>query len=263
MKKYPDVKYEIILLLLSAVIFYSCTASSTSNNSNPGITFQEIKAKVNNNSMKLTSLDAEGEISIDSPNLSNTGSITASINKPDSIFIKLEGPFGIDLANLLITRNDFVYYNVQDNRVIKGPSNQKNLGLIMRVKLEFDDILNSFSGRFSFNDENYNDINVTSEEDNYIVTLSLGNEIRKYWVDKDNFYVTRLKTMDSNGGTIIEIIYEDFYEKDDIYFPKKISINRPKEKQNIWLTYYKEKFNNNKLTYKIKIPKSAKLVNWQ
>lgn len=257
-------KIRILLLIFCSLYLYSCTSSETATTTTAAdISFEELKIKVNNNSQKLTSLDADGEISIESPNLSNTGSITASIKKPDSIFIKLEGPFGIDIANLLITRNDFVYYNVQENRVIRGPSTQKNLGIIMRIKLDFDDILNSFSGKFTFNDDKYKEVKINADGNNYIIILTFDNETRKYWVDKDNFYVTRLKTMDTKGDTKVEIVYDNFYEANDIFFPKKITINRPRENQNIWLSYSKEEFNREKLSYKLKIPKSAKLITWQ
>ncbi len=141
-------------------MFYSCTASNTKTLSE--ITFTELREQVNKNSMKLQSLDANGEISIDSPEMSNTGSITVSINKPDSVFTKLEGPFGIDVANLLITRNNFIYYNVMDNKVIRGPSTQQYLSIIMKIKIDFDDIINAFSGKFIFSDEGFEDAKISS-----------------------------------------------------------------------------------------------------
>ena len=121
------------ILIFSAFIFYSCTASEGEKESD--ISFEEIRARVNESSARLLSLDADGEISIDSPELSNTGSITVSINKPDSIFTKLEGPFGIDVADLLITRENFIYYNVMDNKVIKGMTTPSNLRYIMKVNV--------------------------------------------------------------------------------------------------------------------------------
>jgi len=253
-------KYFIYILLIPVALFYSCTASDVETM--PDITFEELKARVNENSNKLFSLEADGEISIDSPTISNTGSITVSIFKPDSVYTKLEGPFGIDVADLLITRNNFVYYNAQENRVIRGPSTPHNLGLIMRIKVSFDEIINAFSGKFTFNDESYKDVNITKADGIYIVTLNSDAEKKKYWIDSRNYYVTKIGTYDAKDNPKIEILYSNFYEKDGIHFPKNININRPKEKQNIWLNYFKEEFNNNKLTYKLKIPKSAKQINW-
>ncbi len=242
-------------------MFYSCTASE--NEMKSDITFEELKERVNSNSEKLNSLDAYGEISIDSPEMSNSGSITVSINKPDSIFTKLEGPFGLDVADLLITRNDFIYYNVMDNRVIRGNSTPNNLRIIMNVNVNFDEIINAFSGKYIFKDEVYDDVKISSVGDKYLVSLKSGNEIKKFWIDSQSFFVTKLGTYDESGNIRIEIIYENFYERDGIYFPKKITVNRPIEKQNIWLTYSNETFNNNKLTYKLRIPKSAKKIEWK
>lgn len=253
-------RYLCISVLLLSVYYYSCTASGSEMSSD--ISFEDLRERVNSNSGKLYSLDADGEISIDSPDMSNTGSITVSINKPDSIYTKIEGPFGIDIADLLITRNEFLYYNVNDNKVISGSSTPQNLRIIMKVNVNFDEIINAFSGKFTFDNDKYDDVKISMNENNYIVTVKSGKETRKYVIDNQNFYVNKIGTYDSEGNTLIEITYENFYIKDGIHFPKKISIIRPKEKQYIWLTYFNEEFNNNKLTYKLKIPKNAKRIKW-
>ncbi len=251
---------NLIIIFLSTLFLYSCTASDVKIN--PNVSFEELKSRVNENSMKLQSLDADGEISIDSPDISNSGSITVSINKPDSVFTKLEGPFGMDIADLLITRSNFIYYKPQDNTVIRGPSNSRYLGIIMKIDIEFDDIINAFSGKFSFNDETYDEETVSVDKGSYLIALKNEDEIKKFWIDPENYYVTKIGSYEINGDTKIEILYENFYESDGIHFPKNITITRPKERQNIWLTYSREKFNNNKLTYRLKIPKSAKQINW-
>ncbi len=100
------------------------------------------------------------------------------------------------------------------------------------------------------------------EDESYIVTVSSTAEIKKYWINPAYYYVTKIGKYDLQGNTKVEITYENFFQRDGIHFPKKITIVRPKENQNIWLTYFNEEFNNNKLTYKLKIPKSAKQINW-
>ena len=259
-------KFHLLIIFVFCLIFYSCTSSNNHSdvNSESDITFDELRKKVNDNSMKLKSLDAYGEISIDSPEMSNSGSITVSLNKPDSVFTKLEGPFGMDIADLLITRNNFIYYKPQDNTVIKGPSNSHYLGIIMKIKVDFDDIMNAFSGKYVFenNSEGYGDVKISMNENYYLITLKNSNEIKKFWVNSVDFYVTKIGAYELDGQTKIEILYENFYERAGIHFPKNITITRPKEKQNIWLTYSNEEFNKNKLTFRLKIPKSAKQINW-
>lgn len=256
-------RYYLIVAALMCVIFYSCTAADTEKTRVSDITYEELKAKVNQNAGKLRSLDADGEISIDSPTLSNNGTITVSINKPDSVYTKIEGPFGLDIANVLITRSNFVYYNVMDNRVIRGPSSSKNLAIIMRIKVEFDDIVNAFSGNFMIGNDGYTQDEIRMTDNNYIITTRGEAGIKKYWINNENYYVVKYGEYDTQGNTNLEITYDSFYEKDDIHFPKKITLVRPKEKQNIWLTYSKEDFNNDKLTYRLRIPKSAKETEWK
>jgi len=250
-----------LLPLLACTGLISCTASNTTTESS--VTFEYLKKKVNENSLKLTALDAYGEISIDSPELNNTGSITVSIKKPDSVFTKLEGPFGIDIANLLITRNDFIYYNVMDNRVIKGSSTENNLSIIMRIRIEFDDLINSFSGKYYFHEDDYLSAEILETQRDYLAILTYDKEIKKFWIDKNNYFVRKLGKYDDKGKTKIEITYDNFYESDGIYFPKNISVIRPEEKQSIWLTYNNEEFNNSNLNFRIKIPKSAKHISWK
>ena len=103
---------------------------------------------------------------------------------------------------------------------------------------------------------------ISSEDNNYVVKLKSGKETKIYRIDMQSFFVTKIGTYDDKGNAKIEISYENFYERDGIYFPKKITISRPMERQNIWLTYSKEEFNKNKLTYHLKIPKSAKMIQW-
>jgi len=260
LKKSRNILFCLLFLPVCAGLI-SCTASTTTTEST--VTFEFLKEKVNENSQKLTALDAYGEISIDSPDLNNTGTITVSIKKPDSVFTKLEGPFGIGIADLLITRKDFIYYNIMDNRVIKGSSTESNLSIIMRIRIEFDDLINSFSGKYYFHEDDYISSKILETDRDYLAVLTYDNEIKKFWIDKNNFYVRKLGKYDNKGKAKIEITYADFYESKGIFFPKKISVIRPEERQSIWLTYNSEEFNNSNLNFRIRIPKSAKHVSWK
>lgn len=250
-----------LLLLILAVSITSCT-SAPEITSNGSITFADLARKVNENAGRLLSLNAEGEISIDSPTLSNTGSLTVSISRPDSLYTKIEGPFGIDIADVLVTRNEFVYYNATDNKVIRGPSTQRNLGIILKMKVEFDDLLNALSGSFMITNKDTSDYKISRGENEYLLEQKAGATMNRYWIDNEAFYITRIQSYDINGKMKLEITYDEFYESDGIYFPKKITLTRPKEKQYVWVNYKIENLNPGKMQYKLKIPGSAKKVQW-
>jgi outer membrane lipoprotein-sorting protein len=254
-------KLRTIIIFFTAMIFYSCTSSQAVYNVTE-ITLEELMTKVNSNSAKLRALDAEGEVSIDSPEFSNTGSITVSLLKPDSIFVKLDGPFGISVAQILMTRNNFFYYNVMDNRVIRGPSSPLNLGAIMRINLDFDEIINGFSGTYTFRGVRYEDANITIDKDNYVLTLNNNFEIKKYWIDHKNFYIKKYGIYDMKGAAKQVIEYSDYEFRNNIHFPNKINISRPQERQHIWLTYYRKSFNSNKLNFRLRVAPSATYTTW-
>ena len=150
-----------------------------------------------------------------------------------------------------------------DNRVIKGSSTENNLSIIMRIRIEFDDLINSFSGKYYFHEDDYLSAEILETQRDYLAILTYDKEIKKFWIDKNNYFVRKLGKYDDKGKTKIEITYDNFYESDGIYFPKNISVIRPEEKQSIWLTYNNEEFNNSNLNFRIKIPKSAKHISWK
>jgi outer membrane lipoprotein-sorting protein len=246
---------------MAAAVLSSCTSSSESMRE-ASITFEELSKRVNASAGKLSSLNAEGEISIDSPTLTNTGSFTVSINRPDSLYTKIEGPFGIDIADVLITRNEFIYYNATENKVIKGPSTQRNLGVILKMKVEFDDLVNALSGNFMIRNMDTSNYKISMLDDKYLLEQKSDRSTQRYFIDSEDFYVTKIQSVDESGKLLLEILYEQFYNSDGVFFPKKITMTRPKEKQYVWVNYVIEDLNPGKLKYRLKIPGSARKIQW-
>src|SRR3990172_4447829 len=81
---------------------------------------EEIIRRTQMNNHEVASFHASGTISIESREFVGTASITVSIKRPDSILIKIEGPFGIDIGSMLLTKGRFTYYDSHSNRVITG-----------------------------------------------------------------------------------------------------------------------------------------------
>ena len=261
----PDISIKHIartVLLLAVSITIASCSSSPEITSKGNISFADLARRVNESAGRLSSLNAEGEISIDTPSLSNTGSLIVSINRPDSLYTKIEGPFGIDIADVLVTRNEFTYYNATENKVIRGPSTQRNLGIILKMKVEFDDLVNALSGSFIISSKDTSNYSISQGDNHYLLEQTIGSSTVRYRINSEYFYVTRIQSYDSYGKMTLEITYDEFYESDGIYFPKKINLVRPKEKQYIWVNYKIEDFNPGKLSYRLKIPGSAKKVQW-
>lgn len=263
------IKRIVILFLIfaSAPVFYSCSGIEGSEYEDVQskalmLTPGELMQKINEQSLKLTSLDCEGDITIDSPELNSSGSLTMSAFKPDSLFCRLDGPFGISVARFLITKNNFTYYNVRENLVIKGESTPLNLGAILRIKLSFDDLISGYTNSYFFSDTSSANAEVSIEKENYVLKIKSAAQTAGYWVNARNFYVEKHEIYDTNGKTKLQILFSDFEKYNSVYFPSNVYITNPQEKQNLWISYGKKNFNNNRLKFKLGIPKSAKVLEW-
>jgi len=253
------------ILPLGLIIVLACSGAKE-NRELQKIPVKEIKQKVNEQFKKIESLYAEGTIAFDSPDMSNSGYIELSLKKPDSIYFKIEGPFGIDIASALITRENFVYYNTQENKVIMGPTTDINIGAILRIKVSFDELINSFSGSFYFPDEDKDSIYAASENNSYVLQVKKDFGKKKYLIEPETYTVNNYSVYNNKGKIILDVDYSKFETEETadgtVYFPDQITIHRPDVKQTVWLYYQDKELNRKDLSFKIKYPKSAKIVHW-
>jgi hypothetical protein len=257
-------KYFLYIFCLTLFLFYSCTGSEGDDLRK--IPVKAIKERVNSNSTMIESLEASGVISFDSPDNSGTGDIEIKIIKPDTVYVKIEGPFGISIAAALITRRDFTYYNVQENKVITGPSTELNIGAILRIKVTFDELINSFTGSFRFKDESVDSTEAESENSLYILKVNNSEGVEKYFIEPLKFTIQKYNMLDKNMNSKIEVGYSNYSSESlngkDVNFPNKIEIKNPEKKQSVFLDYSSKEINKKDISIKIKIPKSAKIIKW-
>lgn len=248
------------------VSFFIAACSGSGGNDADKIPVKEIKEKVNSNSVVIETMEASGNIAFDSPEQSGQGWIEVRIKKPDSVFVKIDGPFGISIAQALITRTDFIYYNVQENKAITGPTTDINIGAVLRIKVTFDELLSGFSGGFLLNNDPNDSNYAESENGFYTISTPEGSGSMKYFIDPVLYTVYRYNKLDKNKKTIVEVNYNNYFEElasgKRFYFPANIRINNPEKKQSIWVDYQNKNFNKTDLKFKVKIPKSAKIINW-
>ena len=257
-----NIKTGIKFAIVCAVgfVLQACTSGASVDKN---MTIPEIKQRVNQNSNRISSVDAEGNIFFETPEESNSAFMTLSIHKPDSLYAKFQGPFGITAGNVLVTRDNFVYFNALENIVIKGPSSPLNLGAVLRIRVNFDDLIKGLSSSMVFSDETDKNSSLSITESEYVVTVTEADITKKYKIDPSGFYITNYSEYTTSSGTpSLEIKYSNFLEDNRKYFPMKIEINRPEASQFVSIDFRDYTLNKNRLTYKIVIPKNAKIIEW-
>ncbi len=259
--------YILVLLIVSLTMIFSACSAAGGESEPLNIPAKEIKQRVNSNSELIETLEASGNISFDSPEQSGSGWLEVKIRKPDTVLVKIEGPFGISVANALITRNDFIYYNAQENKAIIGPSSDINIGAILRIKVSFDDLICGLTGGFKF-DENPEDSSMAESENNlYLIRTGSNGGLRKFHVDPSNFAVIKYSSFDEYNSPQVEVNYSNYLEESvsgkKVNFPATIKIKNPEKKQSVYVDYVNREINKQGLNFKIKIPKSAKVTKWE
>src|SRR5262245_1425485 len=85
----------------------------------------DVVAKTLMRDQKIRTLRGDGNITIESPEASNSGSFDVDLKKPDSLRIKLSGPFGIHIGTLMMSPQQYIFYNARENSATVGKPDQR------------------------------------------------------------------------------------------------------------------------------------------
>jgi Domain of unknown function (DUF4292) len=262
----PGISLLVFLLTALTFIFSSCSAAG-GDDKPVNIPAREIKQRVNSNSELIETLEASGNISFDSPEQSGSGWVEVKIRKPDTVLVKIEGPFGISIANALITRNDFIYYNAQENKAIIGPSSDINIGAILRIKVSFEDLICGLTGGFKFEEIPEDSSMAESENNLYLIRTGSNGSLRKFHIDPSSYSIINYNSYDQYNSPLVEVNYSNYNEESasgkKVNFPATIRIKNPEKKQSVYVDYVSREINKPGLSFRIKVPKSAKVVKWE
>ena len=255
---------DLWTLLLSVVLFFAgCASASRPNLATKTVNAQLVQQTVRGNYEKVHSLTGSGTITVETPEIAQSGSFELFLHKPDSVLVKIEGPFGISVGSALITRDGFMFYNSLQNQLITGPVSSANLNRIFRVKLTFDQLLNLFTGgSFLASDEAAPDT-VVIEEDQYVLIYKNSDGTRRYWVDPVSSLITRIQHLDQKGKLFFEERYEKFRTFGDAWLPKFIRVTQHASQRAIGVMFSSIDLNTGGSPLIVEIPKNVERIQWQ
>lgn len=256
-----DRVFPFIAILL-AFVLVDCRTTSTLNLHNRSISSVEVQEVIRTHVEKIHSLQGEGRISVETPEIAQTGSFILTLRKPDSILVRLEGPFGINIGSALVTRDEFLFYNSIQNKLITGSSKTENLNRILHVQLSFDDLLNFFSGGTFFMDDLRIPDETKIDDEQYVFIYKAANAGRKYWIDPSTFLIQKVQYLDRNGKLSLEQTFSNFQIVNGIEVPYNIRIVQPKARQMVALAYSDIAINTALTPFTFTIPSDAERIRW-
>lgn len=228
------------------------------------IEISRIIKEVNRRSAEIDNIISDGEIKIKTAKVDETGSIEIHVRKKDDLWFKIEGPLGIDAATGHFNRDRFTFFDDLNDVVTTGSTSILNIGTLTKIRCTFDDMLNSFSGTVRIPKSKKDQLEMTDEGSQYMISLKRGTITRKYWVDKENYFVYKYMYMNNKGVTLISFEFSNFSYYGTGTYAKKVEIRRPKQGEYFKITMESVNLNQGYLDFKVDYPYGdVRVRNWK
>jgi hypothetical protein len=197
----------------------------------------DLLQKMRETSAKVGTLEGKGTITFESPELGGSAAFELSLKKPDSLLVLFEGPFGIDVGTLFLSRERYVVYSSLENVVITGVPRTSTIRSVIPFDLTYDQILNAFSGTFDIPDDVTSVRSFGIDDDQFLIRVDSGSKAWLYWIDSRHVQVTRFEVRDRSDHLLMQATTAAFAEESDAFAPKRIVIWFPQEQRQISVHY--------------------------
>jgi hypothetical protein len=218
---------------------------------------------VNERSAQIDNIYSEGEIKIKTPTMDESGDITLKVKKKNDTWLKIEGPLGVDVAVGHFSRDKFVFFDDLNDVVTTGSSTILNIGQLTRIRCTFDDLVNCFSGTVRIAKGKKDEMAMTEEGNQYVISLKRGTITRRYWVDKNSYVVYKYLYLNKKGQTLISFDFSNFSSFGTSSYAKKVEIRRPSKGEYFKLTMEEVNLNQSYLDFNVDYPSDVRMRVWK
>lgn len=250
------------LTLLPALFFTGCVPSKPDEEIEI-LPSERLINKLEANRRRIKTFEGTGTIHVKSPQFDNSASFQVKMIKPDSIQLSIMGPFGIELAQAVVTENNFIFYDALQNTAYTGEASDDVLRTIFRIDLSFNDLLDAFVGSVNLTRSLYrspNNYEVVYDE--YMLTYidSVSMNKSKYIVDVRQLGIKDYELFNSSEQLALKGIYSDFKLIEGVAVPQKIIVKNGLQNQTITINYKSVKANDDGIYLDFQIPEDATVI---
>lgn len=221
--------------------------------------------KLEANRRKIKNFEGVGVFEIDSEQFRNSASFQIKMQKPDSIYFTVLGPFGIELAQALVTSDSYIFYDALQNTAYRGKANDDILQNIFRINLSFSDLLDAFIGSVNLTPNLYKQpTDYSVEGDQYVLTY-VDQETKLtsvYKVDIRQLGITNYILTSKDERINLEGKYSKFELIENVAVPFDIEVTNKVEKQKVKIRYKNIYANSKGLSVKFELPEDAEIIEW-
>jgi uncharacterized protein DUF4292 len=219
--------------------------------------------EVNSRASEIDNVYSEGEIKLKTPTMDETGDITLKVKRKDDVWLKIEGPLGIDVATGHFSRDKFVFFDDINDVVTTGSTTILNIGTLTKIRCTFDDLLNCFSGAARIPKSKKDQLSMTEEGNQYVISLKRGTITRRYWVDKTSYTVNKYDYLSKTGKTLIAFEFSNFSTYGTVSYARKVEIRRPSKGEYFKITMETVNLNQSYLDFHVDYPSDVRVRAWR
>ncbi len=250
---------QVLLALALLLIFSSCSPRRSEIALRPSETPPStLVGLVDAADAKLATMTGRGTISFESPEAAGTASFDLSLRKPDSLLVALEGPFGIDVGTLFLSRQLFVMYNSMENRVITGVPTERTIRSVVPFDLTYEQILDAFTGSFPIAERESTPLSYTVDNDQLRLVYACGGDSCSYWIDPADLLVRRFLRQNNRGETLMEATSSGLIEDQGARIPRRVMVSFPAEKRRVTIHFSRANLNTPSVSFEFTIPPNAR-----
>lgn len=187
------------------------------------------------NYSRLEQFKARGRLQIAAPGQSAVLDARVLIDRPDTLYVRLEALLGIDVAWLFCDRREYLFYLPLENLYGRGPADSLRLERFFRVTPDYEQLMSVLLGLELA--RNVEELRLDRDESGLRLsgTSPLGQH--QYWIDPVRGVVTRGEVRDGAGELVLRQSFERFSKIGGVQVPRLIRLQRPREKQGLTLLY--------------------------
>lgn len=217
----------------------------------------ELVRRVREEAGRVRTLAGSGTLIFDSPRVSGTAAFTLAVKKPDSLLLRLEGPFGMDVGLLFMDAGGYLAYNSLENEVVRGAADSAALRALIPVPLSTAQIVDAFSGRSPIEpDARILDYGI--DDDRFLLTALCGSDTCRYWVDPGALAVTSYRRTGADGRVLLEGELTNMTSIDDIQLPRSILLRVPSRRSQLRIMFADLDVNGDPPEFSYTIPANAR-----
>jgi len=221
--------------------------------------------KLEANRRKIKNFEGVGVFEIQSDLYNNSANFQVKMIKPDSIYFSILGPFGIELAQALVTKENYIFYDAIQNVAYHGSVNDDILKDIFKINLSFSDLLDAFVGSVNLTSNLYKQpTSYSVQGDQYVLTyVDQENDLTSvYKVDILQLGITSFTLTSADESINLEGNYSKFELLENVAIPFSIEVINKIQNQELKIRYKNIDANARGITLKFELPDDADIIEW-